>query len=313
MKSVYVDCSPFMENLLSPQMRGVVPDLNIFVGDPDRNQLQNLVADAVAVMNGHTFINRELLSRCPNLKSIVYLGTGASSFIDIAAAKEFGIAVRVIRNFGDRTVAEHTFALILSAARNIARMDRDLRGGTWDTLAGMELQGKILGVVGTGAIGSELVRIADRFGMNVLAWNRSGVAGGLPCREVDLDDLLRESDVISLHLSLNEETRGLINKARMDLLRPTAILVNTARGAVVDESALVDALRSRRIAHAALDVFEAEPLSAGHPLTLLGNVTLTAHAGFKTQEASQRLLMRGFALLRQDLDALASQRQVPIQ
>jgi D-3-phosphoglycerate dehydrogenase / 2-oxoglutarate reductase len=189
MKSVYVDCSPFMENLLSPQIRAVVPDLNIFVGDHDRVQLQALLTDAVAVLNGHTLMDRELLSGCPNLKSIVYLGTGASSFIDISAANELGIAVRIIRNFGDRTVAEHTFALILSAARNIARMDRDLRSGTWDALAGLELQGKILGVVGTGAIGSELIRIADRFGMKVLAWNRSGVPDDLPCRAVELDSL----------------------------------------------------------------------------------------------------------------------------
>lgn len=311
MKSVYVDCSPFMERLLTADIRALVPDIHINVGDPDPAQLKELVTDATVVLNGHTFMKRDLLEKCSALKSIVYLGTGASSFIDIPAAAELGIAVRVIRNFGDRTVAEHAFALMLIAARNIARMDRELRSGKWDTLSGIELDGKVLGVIGTGGIGSEMVRIADRFGMKVLAWNRSGVSKDLPCRACEIDDILRQSDVVSLHLSLNDDTRGLIDRRRIGLLRPTAIVVNTARAAILDESALVDALRTNRIAHAALDVFLAEPLPSDHPFTRMDNVTLAAHSGFKTEEASHRLLARGFDLLRKDLELLASRMPLP--
>ena len=204
MKSVYVNCSPFIHELLTPDIRALVPDLEIYVGDPDQKTLDGLLASAVGVLNGHTYMKRDLLSRCSALKTIVYLGTGASSYIDVTAAEELGILVRVIRNFGDRTVAEHSFALMLAATRRIAAMDRDLRQGIWKTLEGMELEGKTLGVIGTGGVGSEMIRIAHAFGMSVIAWNRSGVPSGLPCRAVELDQLLQEADLVSVHVSLTE-------------------------------------------------------------------------------------------------------------
>jgi D-3-phosphoglycerate dehydrogenase len=154
-----------------------------------------------------------------------------------------------------------------------------------------------LGVVGTGGIGKTMVRLGAGLGMNVIAANRSGVPDDLPCREVELDTLLAEADVVSLHLVLNEGTRGMIDRRRIGLMRPSAILINTARGAILDEAALVDALREGRIAHAGLDVFADEPLPADHPLTALDNVTLTAHAAFMTREASERLLRMALELL----------------
>jgi D-3-phosphoglycerate dehydrogenase len=136
--------------------------------------------------------------------------------------------------------------------------------------------------------------------MRVIAWNRSGVPGDLPCRAVELDALLAEADVVSLHLSLNEGSRGLIDRRRIGMMRPGAILINTARGAILDEPALVDALREGRISHAGLDVFADEPLPENHPLTRLDNVTLTAHAAFMTKEASVRLLRMALELLAEE-------------
>jgi D-3-phosphoglycerate dehydrogenase / 2-oxoglutarate reductase len=159
-------------------------------------------------------------------------------------------------------------------------------------------------VIGTGGIGKAMARIGAGLGMRVLAWNRSGVPENLPARAVELDDLLARSDVVSIHLVLNEETRGFIDRRRLGLLKPEAILINTARGAIVDEAALVEALQAGRIAHAGLDVFADEPLAAGHPLAGLPNVTLSAHAAFATREASLRLL-------RMALEILAEERRAP--
>ena len=171
------------------------------------------------------------------------------------------------------------------------------------TLDSIEFAGKTLGVVGTGGIGKQMVRLGDALGMTVIAWNRSGVPDELPCSATDLDDLLARADVISLHLALTDETQGFIDHRRIGLIRPGAILINTARGALVDEDALVEALRSNRLGHAGLDVFADEPLALNHPLTGLANVTLTAHAGFMTREASIRLLRTALDLTREELMA----------
>jgi len=194
-------------------------------------------------------------------------------------------------------VAEHTIALMFACARDLARMDRTLRGGTWAPLEGMQLLGKTLGVIGLGGIGNEVARIAKGIGMEVIAWNRTprpdaGIA------QVDLDTLLAKSDVVSLNLVLNDETRGFLDKTRIARMRPGVILVNTARGALVDEAALLDALKSGHIRHAGLDVYHAEPLKADHPLTKMDNVTLSAHAAFRTLEASMTLLRRAIDIVK---------------
>lgn len=308
MKSVYMDCSPFAQTFLTPQVLASIPGLEVHVGDPDPEAMPDLLAGAVGAINGHTNMSADVIERCPSLRTIVFLGTGASSYIDVAAAARQGIKVRTVRGYGDRTIAEHAFALILAAARRVAAMDRAIRRGEWDTQLGVELEGKTLGVVGTGGTGRALIRIADAFGMQVLAWNRSGVPADLPCREVPLDTLLASSDVISLHLTLSEETRGIIDRRRLELMRRHTILLNVARGALVDEAALADLLAGGRIAHAALDVFDVEPLPPGHPFTTLDNVTLTAHAAFKTSEAMGRLMLWGLDLLRRDLENLAAGR-----
>ena len=246
-----------------------------------------------------------LLEACPSLKCIVFLGTGAASYIDLGAAERLGIRVRAYGGYGDQSVAEHALALMFAAGRGIARMDREIRGGRWDPLNGIEFAGKTLGVVGTGGIGKTMVRLGAGIGMRVLAWNRSGVPDDLPCEATELDDLLARADVVSIHLSLNDATRGLIDRRRLGLLKPSAIFINTARGAIVDEAALVEALQAGRIAHAGLDVFVDEPLAAGHALTRLPNVTLSAHAAFATREASERLLRMALEILAEERRAAA--------
>jgi D-3-phosphoglycerate dehydrogenase len=300
MKARFFDCPPFLHEMYHGELATIVPDLEINVGDPSRDEAIALLADATFAMNDHTKMDETFLAACPSLRSIVFLGTGAASYIDLAAAERLGIRVRAYGGYGDQSVAEHAVALMFAAARQVATMDRAIRRGHWETLRGVELAGKVLGVVGTGGIGKAMVRLGAGLGMRVIAWNRSGVPGDLPCRAVELDALLAEADVVSLHLSLNEGSRGMIDRRRIGLIRPGAILINTARGAILDEPALVDALREGRIGHAALDVFADEPLQKDHPLAALDNVTLTSHAAFMTKEASERLLRMALELLAEE-------------
>jgi D-3-phosphoglycerate dehydrogenase len=186
---------------------------------------------------------------------------------------------------------------MFAAARDVARMDRDIRAGGWTPQEGMQLFGKTLGVVGLGGIGGEVARIGKGLGMEVIAWNRTPRADA-PCPQVDIDTLLARADVVSLNLVLSDETRGFLSKDRIARMKPGALLINTARGALVDEAALIDALRSGHIRHAGLDVFHNEPLAADHPLAQLPNVTLTAHAAFRTLEASMTLLRRAIDIVK---------------
>jgi D-3-phosphoglycerate dehydrogenase len=300
MKARFIDCPPFLHELYRGDLASIVPELEINVGSPSRDEAIALLEGATFAMNDHTMMDEALLAACPTLKAIVFLGTGAASFIDLQAAERLGIRVRAYGGYGDQSVAEHAIALMFAAARGIARMDREMREGRWETLNGIELAGRTLGVIGTGGIGKAMIRLGAGLGMKVVAWNRSGVADGLPCRAVELDELLSSADVVSLHLVLNEQTRGFLDRRRIGLIKPGAILINTARGAIVDEAALIEALQAGRIAHAGIDVFGTEPLPAGHPLTRLENVTLSAHAAFATLEASERLLRMALELLAEE-------------
>jgi D-3-phosphoglycerate dehydrogenase len=202
---------------------------------------------------------------------------------------EGGIAVHTIKGYGDTAVAECAVALMWTAARDFARMDRDMRAGRWSRTDAVQLTGRTLGLVGFGGIAAEVARIAVGMGMKVIAWNRSpkthpGVTF------VPLERLLADSDVVSLHLLLDDDTRGFLSRERLAAMRPGAILVNTARGALVDEAAMIDALRSGHLRHAGLDVFTTEPLPSDHPLTTMPNVTLSAHSAFRTPEANRNLI-----------------------
>ena len=300
MKATFIDCPPFLHELYRGELAEIVPDLAINVGSPAPDEVIRLLEGSTFAMNDHTTMDAPLLEACPGLKCTVFLGTGAASFIDLAAAERLGIRVRTYGGYGDQSVAEHAIALMFAAGRGIARMDREIRAGRFEPHNGMEFAGKSLGVVGTGGIGKAMVRLGAGLGMRVLAWNRSGVPDDLPAQATELDDLLAQADVVSIHLTLNEGTRNFIDRRRLALLKPGAIFINTARGAIVDETALIQALQDGRIAHAGLDVFTTEPLPPDHALAALPNVTLTAHAAFATREASERLLRTALEILAEE-------------
>jgi phosphoglycerate dehydrogenase-like enzyme len=237
-----------------------------------------------------TRFTRELLAQLPDLRLVIQTGNHANH-VDFAAADELRIAVARASAGYSIGAAELAIGLAIGVMRQVVSSDAAIRRGEWSTPSTPVLHGKTLGIVGLGGVGRHVARIAGAFGMEVLAWSpRLTAAKASESRATrrELDDLLRESDVVSIHASLTPESRGLIDARRLALMKPTAYLVNTARGAIVDEAALVEALGTHRIAGAGLDVFDREPLPAGHPLTTLSNVVLTAHLGWPTDDGYQR-------------------------
>ena len=257
-------------------------------------ELPEVLDGAEIAIVDHTYLPTEIAKQCPNLKHVVFLGTGARSYMHIEELAGLGIEVHLIRGYGDTAVAECAIALMWAGARGLAQMDREMRAGNWLRDEGMELTGKTIGLLGFGGIAAETARIALGSGMKVLAWNRTPKTHA-SVTFVDLDTLLPQSHVLSVHLLLNDDTRGFLSRERIAQIKPGAILVNTARGAVVDEAAMVDSLRSGHLRHAGLDVFDIEPLPAGHVLTTLPNVTLSAHSAFRTPEASDNLIAAAWA------------------
>jgi D-3-phosphoglycerate dehydrogenase len=295
MRTLFLDCNDQLAPVWAHVLR---------TGDPaiDVNRKPYAQADLPRVLEGyeiciddHSYLPTELIERCGALKHIVFLGTGPASYMNLADLAARNIRVHIIKGYGDTAVAEHTIALLLAACRDVARMDREVRGGTWVPHEGVQLTGKTLGIIGLGGIGSEVARLGRGLGMEVIGWNRTP-RPGVPL--VALDDLLARADAISLNLTLNDETRGFLGPAHIARMKPGVILVNTARAGLVDEAALIEGLRSGRIRHAGLDVFHAEPLQPDHPLAQMENVTLTAHAAFRTPEASMTLLRRAIDIVR---------------
>jgi len=297
MKTIFVDCNNQLDQVFARVHRSDDPPIAVNTAPFQPADLPRLLAGYDICMDDHSYMPTEIMAQCPGLKHIVFLGTGASSYMDVPALAPLGITVHTIKGYGDVAVAEHTVALMFAAARGLARMDRATRGGTWEPLEGMQLQGKTLGLIGLGGIGHEVARIARGIGMEVIAWNRTPRSGA-GVRLADLDTVLTAADVVSLHLSLNDETRGLIDRARIARMNAGVILINTARGALIDEAALIDGLNSGHIRHAGLDVFHAEPLKADHPLARMDTVTLSSHAAFRTLEASETLIRRAIDIVR---------------
>ncbi len=295
MRAVFVDASEALAVIVEQQAKP--GDIAVKIhrdADVTPDQLPGVLDGAEIAIVDHTYLPTDIAKQCAGLKHVVFLGTGARSYMNIEELAELGIEVHLIRGYGDTAVAECAIALMWAGARGLAQMDREMRAGNWLRDEGMELTGKTIGLLGFGGIAAEAARIAAGSGMKVLAWNRS--AKTHPGVEfVDLDTLLAQSHVLSIHLLLNDETRGFLSRERIAQMKPGAILVNTARGAVVDEAAMVDALRSGHLRHAGLDVFDIEPLPANHVLTTLPNVTLSAHSAFRTPEASDNLIAAAWA------------------
>src|SRR6195952_3653996 len=290
MRGVFVDANESLAVIFERLAKLGDPPVAIH-RDPDitSDQYPGILDGAEIAIVDHTALPTKIARKCTGLKHVVFLGTGARSYMNPEELAELGITVHLIRGYGDPAVAESTIALMWAAARGIAHMDREMRAGNWLRDDGMQLTGKTLGLIGFGGIAAEVARIARGSGIKVLAWNRTAKSHA-GVEFVGIDALLARSDVVSLHLLLNDETRGFLSRERIAAMKPGVILVNTARGAMVDEEAMIDALKSGHIRHAGLDVFNIEPLPANHPLTKIPNVTLSAHSAFRTPEASENLI-----------------------
>jgi phosphoglycerate dehydrogenase-like enzyme len=242
--------------------------------------------EIVCLMRDRTPLSAQTLAHLPNLRFITFTGRNNAT-LDIAAAVARGITV----SYTERQVVESTteliWALIMSVVRQLPANDSALRAGHWQHTVGMTLIGKTLGVVGLGRIGTPIARFGRAFGMDVVAWSprlTDDGAAAVGARRVDFDALLASSDVVTLHVALNDGTRGLIGARELELMRPGAYLINTSRGPIVDQEALIEALHKGTIAGAGLDVYDQEPLPAGHPLISAPNTVLLPHLGFVTRE-----------------------------
>jgi D-3-phosphoglycerate dehydrogenase len=294
-RGVFVDANGSLAEIFERQTKAGDPPVRVN-REPDikPDEVPAALGGAEIVIIDHTPLPTDVARRCTGLKHVVFLGTGARSYMNPEELGQLGIEVHLIRGYGDTAVAECTIALMWAAARGIAAMDRGMRAGNWLREDGMQLTGKTLGLIGFGGIAAEVARIALGGGMRVIAWNRSPKPfAGVDF--VELDALLAQSQLVSLHLLLNDETRGFLSSQRIAAMKPGVILVNTARAALVDEAAMMSALKSGHIRHAGLDVFNTEPLPADHPLTKLPNVTLSAHSAFRTPEASENLIEAAWA------------------
>jgi phosphoglycerate dehydrogenase-like enzyme len=239
----------------------------------------------VVAMRERTPFPRQVLERLTDLELLVTTGP-FNAAIDIVAAAELGIVVCGTGGVAFNT-SEHTWALILACARHIPTEDRNVKTGGWMTTVGTDLYGHTLGLLGAGRLGGAVARVGAAFGMNVVAWSQNLTAeraAEIGATLVDRDELFQASDVLSVHLVLSERTRGIVGRRELDLMKPSAILVNTSRGPIVDEDALVEALEQRKIRSAGVDVFEVEPLPSDHPFRSLDNMICTPHLGYVTED-----------------------------
>jgi len=264
---------------------------------PDRNgayfdslpgaeeKLLERIAGAEVVVNirSSTRFTARVFEQARALRLLSIWGTGTDN-VDLDAARAHGVTVTNTPGVSATSIAEHSLALMLAVARRIPRLDAQTRAGEWPRGQMTQLHGKTLGILGLGAIGRKFARLGQGIGMRVIAWTMHPDPA-LGFTLVDRDGLLRASDVVSLHLRLSEQTRGFLGARELAMMKRAAILINTARGPIVDEAALIEALTAGRLAGAGLDVFDTEPLPQGHPLTRLDNVVLTPHSAGVTAEA----------------------------
>jgi phosphoglycerate dehydrogenase-like enzyme len=248
--------------------------------------------EVICTVRERMALPRTLIERLPNLKLITIVGKSLPN-LDMAAASEHGVLVAHSDFANPRfsTVRDATpelaWGLMIATVRNLAEEHRRMREGGWQSSVGVTLSGKTLGLLGLGRTGKRMAEYGRVFGMEVIAWSQNlteETAAAVGARRVEKSALFEQSDVVSIHLVLSERTRGLVGEAELAQMKPDAFLVNTSRGPIVDERALIAALQARRIAGAGLDVFDIEPLPSDHPLRLLSNVTLSPHLGYVTRE-----------------------------
>ena len=263
-------------------------DITVFqdhLADPDAVIERLLPFDVVCVMRERTPLPRKVIERLPNLKLIASTGS-ANASIDLAAAGDHGITV-VHTGFRSDPTVEFTWALILACARHIVTESNSLRSGGWQQTVGVDLRGKTLGVLGLGNVGSEVARIGSAFGMKLIAWSQNmtpEAAKAAGAILVSKDQLFERADILTIHLVLSSRTRGLVGATELERMKPTAWLINASRGPIVEERALITALQNKRLAGAAIDVFDIEPLPPSHPFRTLDNVLATPHIGYASQD-----------------------------
>jgi phosphoglycerate dehydrogenase-like enzyme len=265
--------------------RATLTVFNDHLADPEKLVERLLPFDVVFVMRERTPLPRAIIERLPRLKLIASTAHRNAS-IDTAAAAERHIAV-MHTGYDSSPTIELTWALILASARHIAAENASLRSGGWQGQIGDGLRGKTLGVLGLGNIGSEVARIGLTFGMEVIAWSQNLTQERAQAQGVRLaskDELFRQADIVTIHLVLSRRTRGLVGAAELSVMKRSARLVNTSRGQIIEEAALVEALREQKIAGAAIDVFDVEPLPPDHPYRSLVNILATPHIGYVTRE-----------------------------
>jgi len=290
LRGVYVDRSLEMRQIMESRNLPTPAEITFREGNPAVPDLIRFGQDTDVLIVEHTHISAQVIDACPTLHALLFMGTGVASYIDVCRAQQRGLRIVTTPGYADQSVAEHAFALMLAGARHIVQMDRDVRAGRWTPIAGIQLKGRKVAVVGLGGIGTAFAEMAHGIGMRVAGWNRTPVAK--PYFERDLDAALRGADLLSLHLGLNEETRNIIDQRRLALLSRGCIVVNTARAALVDERALLRSLADGHVGHAALDVFHTEPLTEGNAYTGCENVTATPHGAWMTRDACAELWLR---------------------
>lgn len=296
MKIVFIDGTPCIkkESDIDPLRR--LGEVVVYNNMPDSEiELVQRASDANIIYTDLTRIKASLMDKCPNLEMICFLGVGASSHVDIPAATQRGIVVTTTPNYGNNAVAEHAITLMFCAARRVIYANKKLMNGQWDQskFTGIEITGKTLGLVGLGPIAARVAELGQALNMELLCWTRRPSperARKHGVKFVSLEELFRKADVVSIHLPGVPETQKLINRSLLELMKPTAILVNTARGEIVDNEALAELLQKGRIAAAAVDVFEEEPPPRDYPLLKLDNVIATPHIAYNTKEANKNML-----------------------
>lgn len=261
--------------------------------DPARDDILKDVQVLLALRE-RTTLDSRFFAACPNLELVLQTG-GHAYHIDQSAASRMGIVIALGRRGAKptRVIPELVFSLMLGLVRQIYPLTIEMHNGGWPELIGGSLEGRTLGILGYGRLGQPVARLGEAFGMRVLALDRTGGStepDAFGVERLPLDELLAVSDIVSIHLRLSEETRGLLNRERLQKMKPGAILINTARGAIVDEAALIEALREKRLAGAGLDVFHTEPLPPTSELRTLPNVLLTPHVGWKVRDALQEFV-----------------------
>jgi D-3-phosphoglycerate dehydrogenase len=283
-------------------------DVRTYADRPSSSdELVGRIRDAEIVINirSTSKFTANVLEQCPQLRLISIWGTGTDN-VDLEAARRRGVRVTNTPGVSAIAVAEHTLALIMAVAKQIVTVDGQVRQGKWPRAMVPQLRGKVLGLIGTGAIGREVASLGRAIGMRVIAWTFH--PAGDTAEWVGFDDVFRQSDVVSVHVRQTSETSGFIRREHFDMMKPGAIFINTARGAIVNESDLIIALQTNQIAGAGLDVFEHEPLRPDSPLHSLPNAVLTPHAAGITPETTEA----GLALAIDNVFAFLAGRPVNI-